>query len=73
MTAVQPHSGRATCLKVLHSCKVVDISCLWDDVTYHVWLPTNDSVIRATPDQFAEVGHPERIRYILYAARIARM
>ena len=59
-------------------CKVVESSCLWDDATYHVWLPAVDSVVRATPDRLkpldaAEAGHPPRIRYVLYAARIANL
>lgn len=59
-------------------CKVVEASGLWDDATYHVWLPAVDSVVRATPDRLkpldaAEAGHPPRIRYVLYAARIANL
>ena len=59
-------------------CKVVEASCLWDDATYHVWLPASESVVRATPDRLkpldaAEAGHPPRIRYVLYAARIANL
>jgi SNF2 family DNA or RNA helicase len=59
-------------------CKVVEASCLWDDATYHVWLPGVDSVVRAAPDRLkplgaAEAGHPPRIRYVLYAARIANL
>jgi superfamily II DNA or RNA helicase len=59
-------------------CKVVEASCLWDDATYHVWLPAADSVVRATPDRLkpldaAEAGHPPRIRYVLYAAHIANL
>ena len=53
-------------------CKVVEVSRLWDDATYHVWLPATESVVRATPDRLkpldaAEAGHPARIRYVLYA------
>ncbi len=59
-------------------CKVVEVSRLWDDATYHVWFPATDSVVRATPDRLkpldaAEAGHPARIRYVLYAARIANL
>ena len=59
-------------------CKVVEVSRLWDDATYHVWLPATESVVRATPDRLkpldaAEAGHPARIRYVLYAARIANL
>jgi len=59
-------------------CKVVEVSHLWDDATYHVWLPGSESVVRATPDclkllDAAEAGHPARIRYVLYAARIANL
>lgn len=59
-------------------CKVVEVSRLWDDPTYHVWLPATESVVRATPDRLkpldaAEAGHPPRIRYVLYAARIANL
>ncbi len=59
-------------------CKVVEVSRLWDDATYHVWFPATNSVVRATPDRLkpldaAEAGHPARIRYVLYAARIANL
>jgi len=59
-------------------CKVVEVSRLWDDATYHVWLPATESVVRATSDRLkpldaAEAGHPARIRYVLYAARIANL
>jgi hypothetical protein len=58
--------------------KVVEVSRLWDDATYHVWLPATESVVRATserlkPLEAAEAGHPARIRYVLYAARIANL
>lgn len=57
-------------------CKVVEVSHLWDDATYHVWLPATESVVRVTHDRLkaldaAEAAHPARIRYVLYAARIA--
>jgi superfamily II DNA or RNA helicase len=59
-------------------CKVVEASRLWDDATYHVWLPATESVVRATPDRLkpldaAEAGNASRIRYVLYAARIANL
>ena len=59
-------------------CKVVEVSRLWDDATYHVWLPATESVVRATPDRLkplddAEASHPARIGYVLYAARIANL
>ena len=59
-------------------CKVVEVSRLWDDATYHVWLPATESVVRVTSDRLkpvdaAEAGHPARIRYVLYAARIANL
>jgi superfamily II DNA or RNA helicase len=59
-------------------CKVVEVSRLWDDATYHVWLPATESVVRSTPDRLkpldaAEAAHPPRIRYVLYAARIANL
>jgi superfamily II DNA or RNA helicase len=62
----------------LQPCKVVEVSRLWDDATYHVWLPATESVVRVTPDRLkpldaAEAGHPARIRYVLYAARIANL
>jgi superfamily II DNA or RNA helicase len=59
-------------------CKVVEVSRLWDDAAYHVWLPATESVVRATPDRLkplhaAEAAHAPRIRYVLYAARIANL
>jgi superfamily II DNA or RNA helicase len=59
-------------------CKVVEVSQLWDDATYHVWLPATESVVRVTADRLkplgaAEAGHPARIRYVLYAARIVNL
>ena len=60
------------------TCKVVEVSQLWDDATYHVWLPATESVVRVTADRLkplgaAEAGHPARIRYVLYAARIVNL
>lgn len=59
-------------------CKVVETSRLWDDAMYQVWLPASDSVIRVAPARLktletAETGNPPRIRYVLYAARIANL
>jgi superfamily II DNA or RNA helicase len=59
-------------------CKVVEVSRLWDDATYHVWLPAAESVVRATPDRLrpleaSDANHPARIRYVLYAARIVNL
>jgi superfamily II DNA or RNA helicase len=59
-------------------CKVVEVSRLWDDCSYHVWFPETESVVRITPDRLkpldaAEAGNPSRIRYVLYAARIANL
>jgi superfamily II DNA or RNA helicase len=59
-------------------CKVVEVSRLWEDATCHVWLPASESIVRATADRLkplvsAEAGHPARIRYVLYAARIANL
>jgi hypothetical protein len=54
--------------------KVVEASALWDEVSYQVWLPGSESVIRATPDRLQAIeavkGDASRIRYVLYAARI---
>ena len=59
-------------------CKAVEASCLWDDATCHVRLPASESVVRATPDRLkpldaAEASRPPRIRYVLYAGRIANL
>jgi len=59
-------------------CKVVEVSRLWDNATFLVWLPASDSVIRTTADRLkpldaSEVGSQARIRYILYASRIANL
>ena len=59
-------------------CKVVEISRLWGDATYRVWLPSMETVVRVTEDQLkpfdvAESGNPARIRYVLYAARVANL
>ncbi len=66
------------CIEHRQPCKVVEVSLLWDDATYQVWLPATESVVRVTPDRLkpldgAEFGHPARIRYVLYAARIANL
>ena len=60
------------------ACKVVEVSHLWDEATYHVWLPGADTVLRATHDRLgtieaAEAGLPARIRYVLYAAHITNL
>jgi superfamily II DNA or RNA helicase len=59
-------------------CKVLESSSLWDEATFLVWLPATDSVVRVPPDRLkpldaSETGHPARIRYLLYAARIANL
>jgi hypothetical protein len=56
---------------------MIEASRLWDDVTCHVWRPAAESVVRVASERLkpvdaAEAGHPARIRYVLYAARITR-
>jgi superfamily II DNA or RNA helicase len=59
-------------------CKVIEVTRLWDDVSYHVWLSSANTVIRATGPQLkrideAEGTTPEKIRFTLYASRIANL
>jgi superfamily II DNA or RNA helicase len=58
------------------ACKVVEVSRLWEDASYHVWLPGTDSVIRTTAERLkpldsTDAGGDARIRFTIYAARIA--
>src|ERR1700747_1978346 len=59
-------------------CKVIEVTRLWDDVSYHVWLSSANTVIRATGLQLKRIDEagrttPEKIRFTLYASRIANL
>jgi SNF2 family DNA or RNA helicase len=59
-------------------CKVIETSSLWDDIACHVWFPATNSVVRIPADRLesidtADANHPSRIRYVLYAAKIANL
>jgi superfamily II DNA or RNA helicase len=59
-------------------CKVVEVTRLWDDVCYHIWLSSADSIIRtsgARLERLDEAGAatPEKIRFALFGARVANL
>jgi superfamily II DNA or RNA helicase len=59
-------------------CKVLEHAPLWDHVSYVVWLPHSETVIRVTSDKlkalnFSDTGSLFRVRYVLFAARIANL
>jgi superfamily II DNA or RNA helicase len=59
-------------------CKVIEVTRLWDNVSYHVWLSSANTVIRTTGPQLKRIDEaggttPEKIRFTLYASRIANL
>jgi ERCC4-related helicase len=59
-------------------CKVVDVTRLWDDVCYHVWLSSADTIIRTSGARLtrldgAGAATPEKIRFALFGARVANL
>lgn len=55
-------------------CRVVDRQHIWGEVTYRVWLPTKDAVLRARADELAHLGDKSLTREaILHAAASARL
>src|SRR5271165_4022075 len=59
-------------------CKVIEVTRLWDDVSYHVWLSSANTVIRTTGPQLKRIDEaggatPEKIRFTLYASRIVNL
>ena len=53
-------------------CKVVEVSRLWDDATYHVWLPATESVVRATPDRLKPLDAAEAATRRAFASPLRR-
>ena len=55
-------------------CRVVDRQHAWGGLAYRVWLPTKDVVLRAHPDELADLGdRPTTQEAILHAAAAARL
>ena len=59
-------------------CKVVEVTRLWDDVCYHIWLSSADSIIRTSGARLARLDEagaatPEKIRFALFGARVANL
>jgi superfamily II DNA or RNA helicase len=59
-------------------CKVVEHEPLWDQGSYSVWFPSSETVVKVTADKlkalnFSDTASPPRVRYILFAARIANL
>ena len=59
-------------------CKVVEVTRLWDDVCYHVWLSSADTIIRTSGARLTRLDEagaatPEKIRFALFGARVANL
>ena len=59
-------------------CKVVECAPLWDKVSYAVWFPSSETIVRVTTDKlkalsFSDTSYLPRVRYVLFAARIANL
>lgn len=55
-------------------CRVVDRQHAWGGLAYRVWLPTKDVVLRARPDELADLGDRAPTQdAILHAAAAARL
>ena len=55
-------------------CRVVDRQHAWGGLAYRVWLPTKDVVLRAHPDELANLGDRAPTQdVILHAAAAARL
>jgi len=55
-------------------CRVVERQHAWGGVTYRVWLPTKDVVLRARSDELTDLGDkPPTQEAILHAAAAARL
>ena len=57
------------------SCQVIDAKTIWGNTTYRVWLPTQDVVVRMTPNQVTPLSAAQpictdQITYVATAARI---
>ena len=57
-------------------CRVIESQTLWGNMTYRVWLPSSDSVVRIPannlkPLEEAATGTPAQITYVAAAARVA--
>jgi SNF2 family DNA or RNA helicase len=59
------------------SCRVLDIQSIWGEITYRVWLPAQDTVVRVRADQLKplDTHHPllstHHLAYVAAAARVA--
>ena len=55
--------------------KVIEKSCLWENTSFRVWLPSTDSIIRVQSTQLSpaqsSVLSPHYLQYIAAAARVA--
>ena len=55
-------------------CRVVDRQDTWGEVTYRVWLPRKDAVLRARDHELAALGSVEpSVHQILHTASAARL
>ena len=51
------HAVGAWCWHARHAapCRVVDRQDMWGETAYRVWLPTKDAVVRARPQDLAQL------------------
>lgn len=58
--------------------RVEERIALWGDEALRIWLPNEDAIVRVRPSDVRpvmadDVGHSDRIRYALFAARLANL
>jgi superfamily II DNA or RNA helicase len=55
--------------------KVIERSCLWGDISFRVWIPSTDSIVRVPFSQVSStqssVLSPHHLSYVAAAARVA--
>ena len=60
------------------SARIEERLALWGDEALRIWLPQEDAIVRVRPSDVrplaaGDVGHVDRIKYALFAARLANL
>ena len=55
-------------------CRVVDHQNLWGELTYRIWLPNKDAIVRARPQDFADLSSVQpTVEQILHTTAAAKL